>query len=174
MTLFIEMFGKFNERLSHWAAALAIFATVLIVVVSVIDVIGSKVFGIPLFGSIDIIQIAQWLAMTCAASITLYKKMHIRVDFVVDMLPKRLQAIVDGIVYVLCFCFFVVIVWNLFKHGYSFQAGGEQSSTARIPLHPFVYLGALGCMLVALAYLQQFMNLVWPKRGAGQPQPGKG
>jgi len=163
MTLFIEKYGKFNETICRWAEVVAIFATVFMVGLSSVDVISSKVFNTPVFGSIDMVMLAQWMAMTMAAAITLIKKMHIRVDFVVEMLPGRLQAILDGVVDLVCIAFFILIAWNLVKHGYSFQVGGEESATARIPLHPFMYLGALGCLLVASVYLQQFLGLIWTK-----------
>ena len=174
MTPLIEKFGKFNERISRWAEAIALFALVFIMCVSLVDIVGAKVFLSPVFGSIDMIMIAQWVAMTCAASMTLIKGKHITVDFFLLMMPRRLRVIVDGIVFLLCLGFFMMVVWYLFQHGYSFQTGGEESGTARIPLYPFVYLGAFACIPVGLVYLQQFINFMRTQRRTRHPEPEKG
>lgn len=174
MTSLIEKFGKFNRRISSWAEIIAQVALVFIMCVSVVDVIGAKVFLSPVFGSLDVIMIAQWLAMTWAAAMTLIMGQHITVDFFLIMMPRRLRLIVDSIVYFLSFAFFVMVVWYLFQHGYSLQAGGEESMTARIPLYPFVYMGAFACIPVGLVYLQKLMNLMWAQLRTRNTEAYKG
>ena len=125
--------------------------------ITTVDVLGAKLFKQPIFGALDIMMIAQLLAMSFAAAITLIADRHVQVDFFVMLLPNRVQTIVDCLVNLLGLFLFAVIVWRLFVYGYDLQTGGEVSSTARIPLYPFAYSAAVACIPVCLVYLSALL-----------------
>ena len=139
---------------------IGISAYLLIMVLTCVDVVGAKLFRTPVFGSIDIVMLAQLLAISLAASITLIVGRHIQVEFFVLLLPKRLQVIIDCIVHLFGFALFSLIVWRLFVFGYSFQTGGEETATAQIPLFPFVYFAAVACIPVCLVFLHHFIESI--------------
>ena len=139
---------------------IGISAYLLIMVLTCVDVVGAKLFRTPVFGSIDIVMLAQLLAISFAASITLIVGRHIQVEFFVLLLPKRLQVIIDCIVHLFGFALFSLIVWRLFVFGYSFQTGGEETATAQIPLFPFVYFAAVACIPVCLVFLHHFIESI--------------
>jgi len=157
---FLEKFQRFNRLLSGLMEWVGIFAYLLIMVITCADVVGAKMFRIPVFGSIDMVMLAQLLAISFAASITLIKGRHIQVEFFALLLPKRIQVIIDCIVHLLGFALFFLIVWRLFVFGYSFQEGGEETATAYIPLFPFVYIAAVGCMPVCLIFLHHSIESI--------------
>ena len=70
-----------------------------------------------------------------------------------NLFPERVQAIVGTVVYLLCFGLFALIVWRLTLYGQMMQAGGETSSTARIPLYPLAYGIAFACVPISLHLL---------------------
>jgi len=137
---------------------IGISAFLLMMVITCVDVVGAKLFRTPVFGSIDVVMLAQLVAISFAASITLIMGRHVKVEFFVLLLPRRLQVIIDRIVHFLGFAFFVLIVWRLFIYGYSLQTGGEESATAYIPLFPFVYGAAVACIPVCLIFLHHFID----------------
>ena len=139
---------------------IGISAYLLIMALTCVDVVGAKLFRTPVFGSIDIVMLAQLLAISFAASITLIVGRHIQVEFFVLLLPKRLQVIIDCIVHLFGFALFSLIVWRLFVFGYSFQTGGEETATAQIPLFPFVYFAAVACIPVCLVFLHHFIESI--------------
>jgi TRAP-type C4-dicarboxylate transport system permease small subunit len=155
---FLEKFERFNRTISSWVEWIGLFALLLIMGLTCVDVIGAKVFRAPVFGSIDIVMLAQLVAISFAAAMALILGRHVQVEFFVPLLPKRLQVIVDCIVHFLGFALFVLIVWRLFAYGYSLQTGGEESMTARIPLHPFAYGAAVASIPVSLVFLQRLID----------------
>ena len=157
---FLEKFQRFNRQISGLMEWVGIFAYLLIMVITCVDVVGAKLFRIPVFGSIDIVMLAQLLAISFAASITLIVGRHIQVEFFVLLLPKRLQVVIDCIVHLFGFALFSLIVWRLFVFGYSFQTGGEETATAQIPLFPFVYFAAVACIPVCLVFLHHFIESI--------------
>lgn len=123
--------------------------------ITCVDVVGAKVFRAPVFGAIDGLMLAQLVAVSFAAAMTLIVGRHIQVEFFLLLLPKRLQVIIDSIIHFLGFSLFVLIGWRLFAFAIFLQTGGEQSLTAHIPLYPFAFGAAVGCIPVCLVYLQQ-------------------
>ncbi|MBW1768049.1 MAG: TRAP transporter small permease [Deltaproteobacteria bacterium] len=158
--IFLEKFQRFNRQISGLMEWIGISAYLLIMGLTCVDVIGAKLFRTPVFGSIDIVMLAQLLAISFAASITLIVGRHIQVEFFVLLLPKRLQVIIDCIVHLFGFTLFSLIVWRLFVFGYSFQTGGEETATAQIPLFPFVYFAAVACIPVCLVFLHHFIESI--------------
>ena len=127
-------------------------------VITCIDVVGAKVFMSPLLGAIDIVMLSQIVAIAFAASMALIVGRHIRVEFVFDLLPKRVQAVVNSFVILLGLGLFIVIIWRLGVLGHSYQTSGEYSATAYIPLYPFAYIVALASIPVCLVLIQKFLK----------------
>lgn len=154
----MEKFKKFNERLSSWAEWVGFVAIFLMVAITCVDVLGAKLFLSPLFGALDIMMLAQLIAISFAASMALIMNRHVQVEFFMVMFPKRFQALVECLIKLLCLGLFIVIVWRLFTHGYHLQAGAEDSPTAHIPMSIFSYAAAVGTIPVCLVFLQQVIS----------------
>lgn len=154
----LDKFEKFNGRLSGWFEWIAIAGLLLIMLVTCIDVIGTKVFGSPLLGAIDWVRVFQSVAIAFACAATLIIGRHVKVEFFVARLPKRAQAVIESIVLLLGLGLFILIAWRLCVLGYSMQAGGEVSATARIPRSIFAYGIALASIPVCLVFLQKFLS----------------
>lgn len=155
----LESLDRFNKKISEWLEWVGFAGILTIILVTTIDVAGSKLFLKPLFGSLDVVTLAQLIAASFTAAAALIAGRHVRVEFFTDLMPKRLRAIVDGIVYFLGFALFVIIVWRLAVYAYYLQTGGEVSGTARIALYPFAYAAALACVPVCLVYLSRLIQL---------------
>ena len=156
----LKKFERFNEMISGWAEWIALFAICFMVALTCVDVIGAKIFRMPVPGSLDIVMLAQLIAATFAVAMALIKDRHVQVEFFMVLLPKRIQAVVDALIQLLLVVFFIVIVWRLFLHGVHLQSGGEQTATVRIPVAPFSYASAVAIIPVCLVFMQQFINSI--------------
>ena len=156
----LEKFEKFNLRISTWAARVGFSALFLMVVLTGLNVLGAKLFRYPVFGALDVMMLAQLMAVSFAGALALIQHRHIQVDFFMDLFPKRLQALVDALVQLLCLIFFMVIVWRLCVHGFDLKSGAEETPTARILLYPFSFAAALAVIPMCLVMLQEFMRAV--------------
>ncbi|MFC1883826.1 TRAP transporter small permease [Thermodesulfobacteriota bacterium] len=154
----LDKFEKLNRKISMGIEWVGLFAFVLMMLITTIDVLGTKLFLLPIFGALDMMMLAQLLAMTFAATSTLILGRHVQVEFFVLLLPERAQKVVDSIVFFLGFILFAVIVWQLFLYSHNLQVEGEVSSTARIPLYPFGYGAAFACAPACLVYLSLFLE----------------
>jgi TRAP-type C4-dicarboxylate transport system permease small subunit len=160
----LDRLEKFNRHLSVYLESIALVGFLLMMVVTCVDVIGAKVFLHPLLGSIDIVKLSQLVAISFAAASALILGNHVKVEFFMAMLPKRLRALADCMVHLLGFLLFALIVWRLFVYGYSLQAAREVSSTIRIPIYGFAYGFAVAsvpvCLILLTEMIKSLMTLI--------------
>jgi TRAP-type C4-dicarboxylate transport system permease small subunit len=150
--------GKVNRSfitLLEWIGTIGLLT---MMVITCVDVMGAKFFLRPVFGSIDIVVLAQVIAVSFGAASALVLGRHIQVEFFVILLPEKIQAAVEMIVNLLGLLLFVLIVWRLTVYGHYMQTGGEVSATARIPLYPFAYGIAFACIPVCVVFLLELVN----------------
>ena len=149
-----------NRSFIPWIEAVGMIGLLTMMVVTCLDVLGSKLFLRPVFGSIDIVMLAQIVAVSFGTASALILGRHIQVEFFVVLLPRRAQNAVEVIVSALGLFLFVLVVWRLTLYGLYMQTGGEVSPTARIPLYPFAYGIAFACIPVCLVFLVELTNAV--------------
>lgn len=156
----LERLEKFNRLLSGGFQWIGIVGLLVMMLITCIDVIGSKLFLRPVLGAIDIVMLSQLVAVSFAAAYALILDRHVHVDFFVVILPKRLQALIASLMHLLGLTLFVLVVWRLCLYGYLLQTGSEVSPTARIPLYLFAYGISLASVPVCLIFFLQFLNSI--------------
>jgi TRAP-type C4-dicarboxylate transport system permease small subunit len=154
----LERLERFNRRLSIYMEAVAAVGLLTMMVVTCVDVVGAKVFLHPLFGSIDIVELSQLVAISFTGASALILGNHVKVEFFMVMLPKRIAALGDSIIHFLGFLLFALVVWRLLAYGYSLQVAHEVSPTIRIPLYGFAYGFAVASVPLCLVLLSQMIQ----------------
>ena len=156
----LEKLERFNRRLSRSAEGLGLAATVFMVALTCVDVIGAKLWLKPVPGSLDMMMLAQLLAVSLAGAGTMLERRHVSVDFFVALLSKPARARIGALVSALGLVLFVVVTWRLFAHAGDLQQGHEVTPTAAIPLAPFTYVAALAMVPLCLVLLHQCLRFV--------------
>jgi TRAP-type transport system small permease protein len=154
------IFDRIVTVISHWFAKVGAVLLLCTFLVTLIDVIGSDLFDLPVLGSTEIIGLLQGVVIAAAIAMTQILKRHISIDILVDRLPKRTQIIVGGLVSLILLTFFIMLIWQFSLLGLSFQDKGDYSQTLRIPTHYFAYLMALAFVSSCLVFLVEFMKAV--------------
>jgi len=154
----LKKFEKFNRLLSGWFEWIGLAGLLVVMFITCIDIIGAKVFLHPVFGTLDIVMLAQLVAISFAAAFALILGRHVRVEFFVIRLPRCARAVVDSIVSLFGLILFVLIIWRLCTYGYFLQTGNEVSATICIPLYPFAYGAAIASIPVCLIFLVEFLK----------------
>jgi len=156
----LDKLENISRRLSDWFQWIGLVGLLLMMVITCIDVVGAKVFRSPLLGALDIVMLAQTVAIAFAASMALILGRHIEVEFFVRMLPRRAQAVINSFASLLGLGLFIVIIWRLSVLGHLFQTTGEYSATIHIPYYPFAYGIALASTPVCLVFLVKFLKSI--------------
>jgi TRAP-type C4-dicarboxylate transport system permease small subunit len=154
----LEKFKKFNQRLSGWFEWVGVAALLGMMLVTIIDVVGNKLFNSPLLGALDLTTTFQSLAIAFACAMTLIVGRHVKVEFLVTRLPNRAQAVIESIALLLGLGLFVLLVWRLSVLGHYYQAGGETTFTLPIPRMLPAYGISLAFIPVCLVFLQRLLG----------------
>ena len=155
----LNKFEKFNRRLSGWLEWIGVIGILVMMFITCIDVFLAKLFTLPIQGAIDVVQFSQVIAIAFALATTVILGRHIQVDIFISSLPRRTQGVIDSLATLFGFAFFIIVVWQLYGLGHSFQTADERSmSQLRFVLFPFPYAIALGSIPVCLVFLQRFIN----------------
>ena len=160
----LDKFERFNRRLADWFEWIGLPGLLVMMAITCIDVVGAKVFRWRLLGAIDIVMLAQIVAIAFAASMALILGRHIQVEFFIKLLPRRAQAVINSVVLLLGLGLFMVIMWRLSVLGHLLQTSGDYSATIRIPYYPFAYGIALASIPVCLVFLLEFLKSLTKKR----------
>ena len=144
---------------------LAGFSIVFMMVVTCSDVI-MRLFGHPLKGSYDLVQIAGAMCIACALPYTTAVKGHVAVEFLYLKLGHRGRGVIDIIVRLILIVLFAVLAMQSIKYGASLHRSGEVTPTLEIPLYGVMYLIAFSCVVVSLVVLFKLLN---PKKELIKP-----
>ncbi len=137
------------RRLDMIAAA-AVFAMMSL---TCVDVFLRYFFRMPIPGTYEIVALLGAVAVSFAMAHTLAKKGHVAVSLVVQLFPKWLQGIIEGIISIFGITLFGLIAWQSVLYGMDCQRAGEVSLTLELPFYPIIYGVALSAMVVCLVLL---------------------
>lgn len=152
---FFKTFGRATTVLSYILFAVAMGLVACLMFLTAVDVIG-RFFGRPIIGSYQISEIMQVWIICLSWPYAARVMAHVRVDMLVEKLPKRMQYTIDLVMHLIVLAIFVLISWQGYELVMRTRALGELIGIINIPLAPFqivVPLGALATILVLIAQL---------------------
>lgn len=137
-------------------AAVAIFSMMALTCADVI----LRLFRMPIPGTYEIVSFMGAVAVSFAIAHTSVEKGHVAVSLVVQLLPKRAQAVIESILAALGIILFALIAWQSVIYGLDCQSSGEVSLTLQLPFYPIIYGVALSAGVVCLVLLVDFLNAI--------------
>jgi TRAP-type C4-dicarboxylate transport system permease small subunit len=161
----MSVLEKISEILSR---VLTIFAGIFLAAMILITCLNvfSRLFWDPIKGTYELMGYFGALVTAFALGYTQMKKAHIAVDVLVTLFPPKTQLILQGINCLICTIFFSVAGWQIGKLAKTLWQTGEITETLRIIYYPFTYGVALGCCLLALVLLVEFLKLLFAPKEA--------
>ena len=142
-------------RLERWLVAVGGIALLLAMVVDALAVAGRHL-GLPLLGSIELVQACVTVSGATALLLATLARVHARVHLLGDRLPQSWHGPLDRVGEVLSVLFFLALALASGWIGRELWAGHEQSELLGIgyrPLRLTVTLAALACTVVLLGQL---------------------
>lgn len=158
MKKIIDGFGKLSAVLSGGLNVAAAVILLIMMFTTAVDVFLRYVFQSPIPGSYELTEFAVVLVVFLAVAYTQLNKRHIRIEFIVSMLPQKAQAIIDCFIYLLALIFFTLAVWQGLLHAQ--VVSSQVSGTLRIPIAPFVSVVVAGNAVLCFVLLVDFIKSI--------------
>ena len=124
-----------------------------------------RIVWVPVKGTIELMGFFGAVATAFVLGYTQLKKAHISVDILVNRFSPRIRTVFNGVNYFVCMIFFAVLGLQISRLATNIWKTGEVTETLRIVYYPFTYGVALGCFLLALVLLVDFLKLFFIKNG---------
>lgn len=134
------------DRILGYISCVMVFLCMLLVTVSVLVRL-FKIGSIP--GMTDYCGFLMAMIVACSVPWVEMNHGHIRVDFIVEFLPRKISTLILSIVDILGILVIGIICWQLLHYGINCYKVGTTTWVAFIPYWPFVFLSSIGF----LAYL---------------------
>jgi TRAP-type C4-dicarboxylate transport system permease small subunit len=109
--------------------------------------------GIPLLGSIELMQAAILLASSAAIVLATVANKHAVVHLLIDRLSPRRRALMERVHALLSAVFFAALAVGSLWIAYDLRDGHEQSELLRIPYAPLRIISIVAVLAVAAIYL---------------------
>ena len=159
-TTWFTKFHKFTVSLGGWLEWMGLAALAVMVVIALIDVVGSKAFNWPLPGSTEITGVIQVVAIAGGFTLSKIDGRHIRVGFLIDKVTGRGKAALEIFSAVLSLGFFAIASWMVIDYGVSLVNRGTETFLLGIPLYPFAFWIGICCIPMCLVIIVDLISAI--------------
>jgi TRAP-type C4-dicarboxylate transport system permease small subunit len=140
-----------------WLLTLGSAALLFAMSVDALAVLGRHL-GIPLLGSIEMVQAAILVASSVAVVAATIADKHAVVHLLIQRVGPRTRAILARIHALLCVVFFLALAAGSVWIAYDLRGGYEQSELLGIPYAPLRIVSILSMLAAAAIYLAQLLK----------------
>jgi tripartite ATP-independent transporter DctM subunit len=145
--------------LSRWTNVAGIGFLFLMIVVTFIDVILRYIFNRPMVGIIEVTEVMMIAAIFLAIAHTYNVKGHISVDIITSKLEPRARITMESANNLIGLGIFAVVVWQtLAKTLWFAKVNAVHSNYFLIPSAPFAAIITLGCLILLLLIIRDFLT----------------
>jgi TRAP-type C4-dicarboxylate transport system permease small subunit len=131
---------------------------VFIVVITMADIICRAIYK-PIVGTYELVSFAGAVTIGLALPITAWEKGHIYMEFIVERLSVRTQALFSVITRALVMLLFFFIGIALYVVGTEMRTSGEIALSLKIPVYPIVYAVSIVCFFLCIIYIFEIVMI---------------
>lgn len=141
------------DSISRVMGIISIVFLLAMMLLTVSDVFLRKFFNSPIFGSVELVEIMMVITGFFGMAWCAMRGGHIKVDLIVGSMPRRLQGIIDGCIFILSFGICVILAWRSVLESKSIREINSTTPSLEMPLFPFYYVLTVGFSVLCLAIL---------------------
>jgi TRAP-type C4-dicarboxylate transport system permease small subunit len=155
--------GTYKEILIRFCGKCDVLAGLFfcaVMVLVVLNIILRTVFKHPITGAYELVGLLTAVGISLALANCQLNNGHVAVGFFIDRLPINKQVRVDLVINTVSLIFWGLITWQLFIYGGVILSKGVVSSTASIPLYPFIFLIGIGLLSMSMVICLTLLELL--------------
>ena len=130
-----------------------------IAILMTVDVIARSFFNHPLHGTSEIAKSLLPAIVFLSLAYTLRKDRHVRVEIIIDNVPKRTRAIFDIVAFLMgFFCFFFVAYFSIEPAWQGWLVKEYEGIQLHVPVYPVRFITILGAGLLSTEFLLKIID----------------
>ena len=158
----LRTIAKGIDRISARLNGVSAAAVVFIMLLTCADVV-MRLFGSPIPGTYELVGYFGAVIVAFALAYTSVERGHISVELLIDHLPARPRAFIEGAGHLVSAVLFGLLAWQCQVYAIDLLESGEVSPTIGIPTWPFVFALVAGCGMLSLVLFLEALRQI--KRG---------
>jgi TRAP-type C4-dicarboxylate transport system permease small subunit len=152
-------FSRFLKRMNQVLVPVGMVAILVMMVVVSLNVIG-RFFGLPVFGTTEVVELAGVIMVSFILAYTQFDKQNVAATALIDKLSPRLQAIANSLTQLLTLVIVALLGWTGFVRAEEMLEAGEITAIFRIPQAPFRFVWVFGCLALFVVLIGQFAESI--------------
>lgn len=149
--------GLLNRVITWWGLGGGVLFC-LIVAMSIVSIIGRKLFATPIQGDMELLQMGAAIGSAAFLPLCELHDHHIKVDALTTWLSERARAALDALAHALLMLASGVITWRTALYAIEAHENMEVSTLLLVPLWQPVVLMVPSFVLLTLAALHRTMH----------------
>ena len=150
---------KYLTRAGKGFNAIACAAVIAMMLLSTADVV-LRLFNKPIPGTYELVGFLGTVIVAFALAFTSMEKGHIAVEILVNKLPQRVQYVIEAFTNLVSVLLFGLIACQAAIYAMDIKKSGEVSLTLQMPVYPFIFGIAVGCALLCLLLINDFIKSI--------------
>ena len=118
-----------------------------------------RLFRRPIVGTYELVAFSGAVVIGFSMAMTSWAKAHIYVDFFILKFSQKVRNIFHIATRCLGILLFLMIGWNLIKHGWYLYKTGEVSPTIQMPFYPVAYGIGISCFIQCLVLFYDIVKV---------------
>lgn len=152
------------QHISKWFMWLGSGLLIAIAVLTVSDAFARSFFGLPIQGTIELVELMLACAVFLGMVYTTVGNGHVRVTVLVSRFSRRVQGVLASIITLIGVVLFALLSWQLWLSAVEWARVGRYSVTLNIPVSPFKFVAAVAAGLISLVLLVSFLRSLGKQR----------
>lgn len=154
------------EKFLLYLGIISGFATLLIMVIVVIDVAGRAIFNAPLHSGVEISELLLVSLVFLGLAAAQQQRQNFAIEIATRHLPTRMQTAIELIGYLVCLGIVILLAWPSSNQAIDAFVRNEQGfGIVAFPIWPARIILAVGLWLLAIQFLCDIYRLA-----TGQPR----
>jgi TRAP-type C4-dicarboxylate transport system permease small subunit len=133
---------------------------VLMVIITVADVIGRKLFNMPVKGAYELGEMLLVVVVFLNLPNTEMQDGNVTIDILFVRFGQKAKRIIESLMYVLFLVISILFTWQLFVLASDEASGGFTTTTLNIPTSPVIFIGSFGCGILTLVVFARLIILM--------------
>lgn len=161
ITKYLSPFAEVLSKIGSWFL-------VVIMLITVADVIGRKFFNMPVKGTLELISMCLIIFVFFNLPQNEMRGGNVTIDTIYVNFGKKFKKFIDSIMYVPFFAVSVLFTWQLFVLAKDEAESGTTTVILNIPTSPFIYLAAIGFVIMSVTVLARLILIITNNGGRNE------
>lgn len=149
----MRLFRKLVEVFCETSAKIGMLAIFILLALTVSDVFGRFILNKPIPGTFELAKILFALSAFFSFPVSQFKGENLGITLLYDKMPLRLKGVLDFLGSIASIGMFSAALLQTLRYAARMKAANSITSVLRWPMHPWIYIAALGLLILVLALL---------------------